>query len=121
MRGEEGEWFISTNHKHNKNQIACILKGKNLFCNKFIMGWLVKSVKLVQSTIVFHSLEHGKPTLEYEAHKDLFDFLNLEKIPKCIGQTTLNCLWFNICMALFSRPQNLQWEHPNTSHLFVMK
>ncbi len=38
--------------------------------------------KLVQFATLFHTLKHGKPMLEYEAHKNLFDFLNLEENPK---------------------------------------
>ncbi len=37
--------------------------------------------------------------VEYESHKDLFDFLTLEK--ECIGQTCLVGIWFNTCMKLF--------------------
>jgi hypothetical protein len=35
-----------------------------------------------QFATLFHILKHGRPMLEYEAHKELFDFLNLEKNPK---------------------------------------
>jgi hypothetical protein len=42
----------------------------------------VKHNKLVQFATLFHKLKHGGPMLGYEAHKDLFDFLNLEKNPK---------------------------------------
>jgi hypothetical protein len=31
---------------------------------------------------LFHTLKNGRPMIEYETHKDLFDFLNLEKDPK---------------------------------------
>jgi hypothetical protein len=41
-----------------------------------------KLKKLVQFTTLFHTLKHGRPMLEYEAHKELFDFLNLEENPK---------------------------------------
>jgi hypothetical protein len=41
-----------------------------------------KHKKLVQFATLFHTLKHGKPTFEYDAHKDLFDFLNLEENPK---------------------------------------
>jgi hypothetical protein len=48
------------------------------------MNWLVgvKHNKLVQFATLFHTLKHGGPMFEYEAHNDLFDFLNLEKNPK---------------------------------------
>ncbi len=47
-------------------------------------NWLVheKHKKLVQFVRLFHTLKHGRPMLEYEAHKDLFDFLNFEENPK---------------------------------------
>jgi hypothetical protein len=41
-----------------------------------------KHKKLVQFAILFHTLKHGRPMLEYEAHKDLFDHLNLEENSK---------------------------------------
>jgi hypothetical protein len=41
-----------------------------------------KRKKLVQFVTLFHTLKHGRPMLEYEAHKDLFDFLNFEENPK---------------------------------------
>lgn len=28
---------------------------------------------------MFHTLKHGKPMFEHKAHKDLFDFFNLEE------------------------------------------
>jgi hypothetical protein len=36
-----------------------------------------KRKKLIQFATLFHTLKHGRPMHEYEAHKDLFDFLNL--------------------------------------------
>ncbi len=41
-----------------------------------------KHQKLIQFATLFHPLKHGRPMLEYEAHKELFDFLNLEENPK---------------------------------------
>jgi hypothetical protein len=36
---------------------------------------------------LFYALRHGKLMFEYDIHKDLFDFLNLEENPKmhCIN------------------------------------
>jgi hypothetical protein len=42
----------------------------------------VKYRKLVQFATLFHTLKHGKPMLEYEVHKLLIDFLNVEDNPK---------------------------------------
>jgi hypothetical protein len=53
--------------------------------------------------------------VEYESHKDLFDFLTLEK--ECIGQTCLVGIWFNTCMKLFWKPQNFMLERLNICHL----
>jgi hypothetical protein len=36
-----------------------------------------KRKKLIQFATLFHTLKHGMPMHEYEAHKDLFDFFNL--------------------------------------------
>jgi hypothetical protein len=41
-----------------------------------------KHKKLIKFATLFHALKHGSPMLEYEAHKELFDFLNLEENPK---------------------------------------
>jgi len=41
-----------------------------------------KRKKINQFAILFHTLKHGKPVLEYETHMELFDFLNLEEIFK---------------------------------------
>jgi hypothetical protein len=38
-----------------------------------------KCIKLIQFATLFHILKHGKPMFEYEAHKELFDFLYLEE------------------------------------------
>ncbi len=49
-----------------------------------IFNWLVgeKRRKLIQFVTLFHTYKHGRPMLEYEAHKDLFDFLNFKENPK---------------------------------------
>jgi hypothetical protein len=41
-----------------------------------------KHKKLVQFVSMFHTLKYGMLMLEYEAQKDLFDFLNIEESPK---------------------------------------
>jgi hypothetical protein len=53
------------------------------------MGISEKCKKLVQFATLFHALKHGRPMLEYEAHEDIFDFLNFEENPKMhwIGTT----------------------------------
>jgi hypothetical protein len=61
-----------------------------------------KNRKLVQFPTLFHTLKHGMLMLEYETHKDLFDFLNLEKNPKM--HWTNNSSWVMVqhtCIALF--------------------
>ncbi len=60
-----------------------------------------KHKKLVQFATLFHTLKHGMPMFEYEAHKDLFDFMNLENNHKM--HWTNNFGWVmaqHICMAL---------------------
>ncbi len=46
-----------------------------------------KHKNLVHIATLFYTLKHGRPTLEYDIHKDLFDFLNLDENPKmhCIN------------------------------------
>ncbi len=41
-----------------------------------------KCIKLIQFATLFHTLKHGKAIFEYEAHKELFDFLKLEENPQ---------------------------------------
>jgi len=41
-----------------------------------------KRRELVQFATLFHTLKHGRPMFKYEAHKELFDFLNFEENPK---------------------------------------
>jgi len=51
---------------------------RNLSCKKVAKGVVgEKHIKLILFATLFHTLKHGKPMLEYEAHKKLFDFLNL--------------------------------------------
>ncbi len=42
---KKGEWYIINDCKHRKNQAAYVSKRSYLFCNKFIMGWLVRSAR----------------------------------------------------------------------------
>jgi hypothetical protein len=46
----------------------------NLFCKKLLMGWWGKNTENLSSLPLY-----------FEAHKELFDFLNLQEIPRCIG------------------------------------
>jgi hypothetical protein len=39
-------------------------------------------MKLIQFATLLHTLRHGRPMLEYEAHKKFFDFLSFEENPK---------------------------------------
>ncbi len=60
-----------------------------------------KRKKLVQFATLFHTLKHGMPMLQYDAHNDLFYFMNLEENPKM--HWTDNFGWVmaqHICMAL---------------------
>jgi hypothetical protein len=41
-----------------------------------------KCKKLIQFATLVHTLQHGKLMLEYNAHKKLFDSLNLKNDPK---------------------------------------
>jgi len=46
-----------------------------------------KHKNLVNIATLFYALKHGMPMLEYDIHKNLFDFLNFEENPKmhCIN------------------------------------
>ncbi len=69
--------------KHVKNEISYACKGREFVLQKVVNGVVgEKRKKLIQFAILFHLLKHGRPMLEYEAHKELFDFLNLEVNPK---------------------------------------
>jgi hypothetical protein len=84
MKGvKKGEWYTNNEYKQNRNQASYVSKGRK-FVLKQVTNGLVgeKCRKLVQFATLFHTLKHGRPMLEYEVHKDLFDFLNLEENPK---------------------------------------
>jgi hypothetical protein len=80
MKGvKKGEWYIINDRKHNINQVIYASKGTKfvLRVTNVLVG--EKHRKLVQFATMFHTLKHGMLMLEYEAQKDLFDFLNLEE------------------------------------------
>jgi hypothetical protein len=55
-----------------------LLRGENLCLQQVTNGLISeKCKKLIQFATLFHKLKHGKPMHEYEAHNDLYDFLNL--------------------------------------------
>jgi len=114
MKGmKKGEWYINNNCEHSKNQIAYASKRKKSILYQVTNGLVhEKRKKLVEFATLFHTLKHGRPTYEYEVHKDLFDFLNFENSPKIIRHTILLGLWLNISMALFWRQQNLLLKKP---------
>ncbi len=84
MKGvEKIEWYISKDCKHNKNETTYASKGKEFVLQQVTNGLAGEKCKiLVQFATLFYPLKHGRPMLEYEAHKDFFDFLNLKENPK---------------------------------------
>ncbi len=84
MKGvKKGEWYTNNHYKHSRNHAAYVFKGKNIILQQASNGLVgEKHRKLVQFATLFHTLKHGRPMLEYEVHKDLFDFLNFDKNPK---------------------------------------
>jgi hypothetical protein len=83
MKGvKKREWYTSNDYKHNINQVTYASKGRESILQ--VTNGLVgeKHKKLVQFATMFHTLKHDMLMLEYEAQKDLFDFLNLEESPK---------------------------------------
>ncbi len=84
MKGmKKGEWYTSNDCKHNKNVTTYACKGRESVLQQVTIGLVSeKHKKLVQFATLFHTLKHGRPMLKYEAHKELFDFLNFEKNPK---------------------------------------
>ncbi len=80
---KKGEWYVSKDCKHRKNEVVYASKGKEFILQQATKGLIgEKHKKLVQFATLFHTLKHGGPMLEYEVHKDLFDHLNLEKNSK---------------------------------------
>ncbi len=84
MKGvKKGEWYISNDCKHNKNQVAYAYEGKDSILQEVFNGLVgEKHRKLVQFVTLFHTFKHGRPMFEYEVHKDLFEFLNFKENPK---------------------------------------
>jgi hypothetical protein len=77
------EWYISNDCKHNRNQVAYASKGRESILQQVFNGLVgEKRRKLVQFVTLFHIFKHGRPMLEYVAHKDLFDLMNLGENPK---------------------------------------
>ncbi len=69
--------------KHAINEVAYACKGREFVLQTIVNGVVEeKCKKLIQFATLFHPLKHGRPMLEYEAHKELFDFPNLEENPK---------------------------------------
>jgi hypothetical protein len=84
MRGvKKMEWYTNNDYKHSRSQATYAYKGREFILQQVYNGLVgEKHKRLVQFAKLFHTLKHGKPMLEYEAHKDLFDFLNFEESPK---------------------------------------
>ncbi len=60
-----------------------LAKGARLFCNRLLLGWLVKNVENWFNLRHYsHKLKHGRPMFEYKVHKKLFDFLRFEENSK---------------------------------------
>jgi hypothetical protein len=82
MKGmKKGEWYINNDCEHSKNQIAYVSKRRKSILYQMTNGLVHEKRKKLVATL-FHTLKHGRPTYEYEAHKDLFEFLNFEDSPK---------------------------------------
>lgn len=85
MKSDEkkGIWYTNKDHKHNKNETTYASKGREFILQQVINEFVgEKHNKLVQFITLFHTLKHGRRMFEYEIHKDLFEFLNLEEDPK---------------------------------------
>ncbi len=81
MKKGFGTWLKDCKHAKNETAYAC--KGRESILQKVANGVVgEKQRKFIQFAIIFHTLKHGKPMLEYETHIELFDFLNLEENPK---------------------------------------
>jgi hypothetical protein len=100
-RVKKGEWYMAKDCKHVKNGTTYACKGRESVLQQVANGVVGgKCRNVFQFATLFHTLKHGRPMLQYEAHKELFDFLNLEKNPKMhlIGWAMaqhLHCItWF---------------------------
>ncbi len=80
---KKGKWYTNKDCKHARNEVAYASMDKELvlqlIANRVVGG---KCKNLMPFFILFHTLQHGKPMLEYDAHKEIFDSLNLENNPK---------------------------------------
>ncbi len=80
---KQGKWYTSKDYKHARNEATYTSMGKELVLQLIVNGVVgEKCKKLMQFAILFHTLQHGKLMLEYDAHKEIFDSLNLENNPK---------------------------------------
>lgn len=80
-------------------KLLMLPKERNLFCNKLLMGWLVRNVGNRFSLLhLFHTLKHGKLMFEHKVHKYLFNFLNLEENHKIH--------WINTCSWVMAQPMH---------------
>ncbi len=72
---------MAKDYKHTRNEIVYACKDRELVLQQVGNGVVgEKYKKIIQFTTLFHILKHGKPMkFKYEAHKELFDFLNLEE------------------------------------------
>lgn len=80
---KKGKWYTNKDCKHVRNEATYASMGKESVLQLIAKGVVgEKCKKLVQFATLFHTSQHGKPMLEYNVHKKLFDFLNLENNPK---------------------------------------
>ncbi len=80
---KKGEWYTNNDCQQSSNQTSYVSKRREFVLEQMINGLVGKKCKkLAQFATLFHTLKHGRPMLEYEVHKDLFDFVNLEENPK---------------------------------------
>ncbi len=81
MKGvKKGEWYTNNDYRHNKNVATYACKGREFVLQQVATRLTGETRRtLVQFDTLFHTLKHGQPMFEYKAHKELFDFLNLEE------------------------------------------
>ncbi len=75
---KKGKWYTSKDCKHARNEAAYASMYASMDKEsvlQLIANGVVgeKCKKLMQFAILFHTLQHNKPTLEYDAHKEIFD------------------------------------------------
>jgi hypothetical protein len=67
---KKGKWYTSKDCKHARNEVAYASMGKELVLQLIANGVVGEKCKnLVQFATLFHTLQHGKPMLEYNVHK----------------------------------------------------